>query len=1057
MRLLNVILFLTITFVAFDQSFYRMYGGSLHNDEGKAIVECTNSDLVVGGVTEYGAGGTDIFLTRFTSSGQIIWSRTYGLSDDESGGPLGLFETSNGDLLCSFRSASMGQTRAAAFMRLDQNGNIIWQKRISTGSDSEWTRTIFEHDDGTIYVAATVNLQTFGSSDAVLTKLDAAGNLIWSKTLGTSSNDHIWSMIPLPNNEIMLNMNSQTLGPGSRSSLFVKVDANGNILSEVAYGGAGMELSSDVVYDPNIGYLVTGGTTSYGQGGRDAYVALFDETFNLQWFKTYGGPIFDHGATVEIIDNNHFVMYMNSDISNSGDKQLSIVGLNANGTTLYTKTIGGALDDYLTTNSSSALVHSNNLSRTYFTGAYTESNADVQAFLMGIDGSPQGLCSDTLITEAVHTPTVANVNFSEANLGALQNINLLTSTINPLIYDFCPCPIIPPTLSDTVICAGSTLSYNLNTSYNYEWLPSGDFSCSTCPDPDFIGTDTSQVKLLIENGSCIDSVFFSINVNPLGTPNVSGPDTLCASGSSVLLNNSISGQWLGNGIVDPVNGEFDPNGLIGNVDLIFEADNPCVENDTISVYVENVVSANITSAIDTLCFNFDTDTLMNLSATPVNGYWSGTAIYDSVNGYLDENFINAGPHMVYYTPYGRCVAQDSLLIDIVKTNTASILFQDTLCEFDSEVILDVQNGFDGIWSGNGISDVNSGVFDPGLANTGNNTIVFEPGNQCIYNDTIQVFVENTIQAQITTNDTLMCISDDPLLLNATPLSGNWSGFTDSTTNGNVYFSAFQNGVGSYTIHYSPEGTCVLADSITITVNDLNVVVQDSITLCQNSTGEIQYSPSGGIWSGQSTDEVINGVSIDPSSLAPGVYEYEYAVDNGCYDSDTLILTVLNAPDAELGNDTTICHDCEIELSPIQVSTGDSIYWSTGVNDQSITVGNEGIYSVYVENQFGCVDSASIMLKDSCGATLYIPNSFTPDDSGLNDVFYVYGENITMRSFDIYNRWGNIVYSKGNEPVQWDGTYRSRQVQDGVYVYKALFYQCDSKKAIRKIGHIVVLK
>lgn len=68
-------------------------------------------------------------------------------------------------------------------------------------------------------------------------------------------------------------------------------------------------------------------------------------------------------------------------------------------------------------------------------------------------------------------------------------------------------------------------------------------------------------------------------------------------------------------------------------------------------------------------------------------------------------------------------------------------------------------------------------------------------------------------------------------------------------------------------------------------------------------------------------------------------------------------------------------------------------------------------------------------------SLFIPNSFTPNGDGLNDTFGVYGESVKNYRMEVYNRWGEIIFSSTEVTRQWDGTYRGKHVPQGAYVYK----------------------
>ena len=103
--------------------------------------------------------------------------------------------------------------------------------------------------------------------------------------------------------------------------------------------------------------------------------------------------------------------------------------------------------------------------------------------------------------------------------------------------------------------------------------------------------------------------------------------------------------------------------------------------------------------------------------------------------------------------------------------------------------------------------------------------------------------------------------------------------------------------------------------------------------------------------------------------------------------------------------------------------------------------------------------------------LYVPNAFTPNDDGLNDVFQVEGTGINASNFqlDIFNRWGELIYETYEPTDQWDGRYyktpiaqsgaisNDEFVQDGVYIWKLSFIAEETGDKIEKVGHVTKLK
>jgi len=126
------------------------------------------------------------------------------------------------------------------------------------------------------------------------------------------------------------------------------------------------------------------------------------------------------------------------------------------------------------------------------------------------------------------------------------------------------------------------------------------------------------------------------------------------------------------------------------------------------------------------------------------------------------------------------------------------------------------------------------------------------------------------------------------------------------------------------------------------------------------------------------------------------------------------------------------------------------------------VRNNSFYSVVVTNIFGCIATDTIFINSLCkSAQVFIPNAFTPDGDGLNDVLMVRGKGVTIKSFRIFNRWGELVFEKENfYPNElkygWDGKVRGVPATPDVFVYTAEVF-CDNGIPYTYKGNISLLK
>ena len=120
--------------------------------------------------------------------------------------------------------------------------------------------------------------------------------------------------------------------------------------------------------------------------------------------------------------------------------------------------------------------------------------------------------------------------------------------------------------------------------------------------------------------------------------------------------------------------------------------------------------------------------------------------------------------------------------------------------------------------------------------------------------------------------------------------------------------------------------------------------------------------------------------------------------------------------------------------------------------------------LYVNNEFGCVDSISKEIKIKDELLVYVPNTFTPDGDQYNNVFKpVLGSNLSVENyeFSVFNRWGEQIFISNDPNEFWDGTYRGKQCQEGTYVWKLVLIASEevieSGQRSEYIGHVNILR
>jgi gliding motility-associated-like protein len=140
------------------------------------------------------------------------------------------------------------------------------------------------------------------------------------------------------------------------------------------------------------------------------------------------------------------------------------------------------------------------------------------------------------------------------------------------------------------------------------------------------------------------------------------------------------------------------------------------------------------------------------------------------------------------------------------------------------------------------------------------------------------------------------------------------------------------------------------------------------------------------------------------------------------------------------------------------SSVDTWNWDFGnsttstINNPSAAYTAAGSFNVKlsVATAAGCKDDTTQAIKViDCYKELFIPNAFTPNGDGLNDVLKVYGTGVKEITMMIFNQWGEKLYESHDQSKGWDGTQNGRMQPSGVYMYVCKIIMSDGREIIKK--------
>jgi|GEM_PF-2734671 len=327
----------TTTISTGTRQWIKTYGGD-SADEAYSILQTKDGGYIVAGSTQsFGAGRYDGWVIKLDASGNIIWQKTYG----------DILE----DLIQSVTQLSSGDYIVAGYthgshlkdvwvLKLDSTGNILWQKTYGGNSD-DVANSIEKTADGGFILTGYTESFGAGRSDVWVLKLDSAGEIIWQKTYGGGNYDFGNSIQQTEDGGFIVAGITESFGAGGQDLLLLKLDSNGNIVWQKAYGGSDWDSGSSVQQTADGGYVVAGSTQSFGAGNYDAWILKVDGNGNIVWQKTYGGINTDGAVSIKQTTDDGYIAAGTTESFGYG-RDLWILKVDRNGEIPYCSMMGNS-------------------------------------------------------------------------------------------------------------------------------------------------------------------------------------------------------------------------------------------------------------------------------------------------------------------------------------------------------------------------------------------------------------------------------------------------------------------------------------------------------------------------------------------------------------------------------------------------------------------------------------------------------------------------------------------------------------------------------------------
>jgi len=597
---------------------------------------------------------------------------------------------------------------------------------------------------------------------------------------------------------------------------------------------------------------------------------------------------------------------------------------------------------------------------------------------------------------------------------------------------------------------------------NYTLVATDGLGCSTSSGPHVITNnlgptiDISGLTIIDESCTLINGNINGITASGGTTPYIytwNGTTTSSADTANLAAGNYTLNVSDANGCTD----QTGPYAVVDNSAPLLDISSLVITDETCGSTNGSITGISTTGGNAPLAFS-----------------WNGNTTLTA-----DTSSLGGGSYVLTVTDALGCVVVSNPVTVInlgLTVDTTSLVVVNDACTQGSGSLtgITVSGGTPGYtfdWNG-----TTSLTADTANLFAGTYTLTVTDNAGCIFTTNPYTIIDNsgpTIDSSAIVVGSEICSSVNGSITGITS-SGGLLPFTYSW-NGNVTSSEDTTGVagGNYTLTVTDGNGCfstmgpIVVGSVTgPTIDTTSIVITDedcyasngSITGIAVSNGSTPYTYS---WNG------TNG-SIDTLGISNGNYVFSVIDNNGCSASlGAIAISNSGAPTADFtlsGNPISI----DEVLTLTNTSSGGAVtyLWTLGNGDTSTDTDlttvfdSEGSYSICLVayTATSCTDTTckTVEVIEEVESVIGIPTAFSPNNDTHNDVLFVRGSGIASFSLLIYNRYGEKVFETSDITEGWDGTYKGKDENAGVFAYYLEYEYVNGDKGSLK-GNITLVK
>lgn len=531
-------------------------------------------------------------------------------------------------------------------------------------------------------------------------------------------------------------------------------------------------------------------------------------------------------------------------------------------------------------------------------------------------------------------------------------------------------------------------------------------------------------------------------------------DTIVCNGDEITLSaTSASGgtiTWDG-GVVNGI--PFTPP--LGTTTYTAVSDNPLDCDYSIDIVVNDLplVTANVDDS--EICLG---------ESVVFNGGGATTYIWDM--GVTDgvsytPPALGTETYTVIGTDINGCINTANVDVTVLEIPTVTATVDETsICEGESVIFTSSGTADTYSWD---LGVIEGTAYVPGGVGTTTYTITGSYIGGCSATASVNVTVNPTPTVTASSSTTDACLGESVTLTGGGATTYAW----DMGIANGIPFTVGTIGTFVYTVTGTSAAGCTNTASISINVVDCepiyagflmdnSVCVGECITLTDTSSGGTVLT-----WDWDFGGAAIPGTSSEENPTiclnTEGTYTIQLLITSpfGEVSTASKTLNVYDQPTISIELDTIIEAGGNANLIATSFSTG-TYTWSPDYNVECLDCGittaspiDSTLYTVYFIDENGCSAEGNVLVLVNFIEGVGVPSAFSPNGDGINDILFVRGYGLAAINLVVYNRYGEVVFETTDQNIGWDGTFKNRDENPGVFTWVLQYDFITGNKGMQK--------